>query len=47
MAKRRGSKQLILEFFLMNLGTVVESKGIQAAGGGVVERGSRVGPSGA
>lgn len=42
MAKRRGSKQLILEFFLMNLGKVVESKGIQAAGGGAVEWGRRV-----
>jgi hypothetical protein len=37
MARKPGSKQLILEFFLRNIGKVLESKDIQKAGGGVVE----------
>lgn len=37
MAKRKSSRELILEFFLSNLGRVVESREIQAASGGVVE----------
>jgi hypothetical protein len=42
MAKQAGSKQLILEFFLRNLGKVVESRDIQAACGGAVEWARRV-----
>jgi hypothetical protein len=42
MARPKGSKQLILEFFLANLGKVLESRDIQAAGGGVVEWARRV-----
>ena len=42
MARPKGSKQLILEFFLENLGKVLESRDIQAAGGGVVEWARRV-----
>lgn len=42
MAKRRGSKQLILEFFLSNVGKVLESRDIQAASGGAVEWARRV-----
>jgi hypothetical protein len=37
MTKKSGSKQLILEFFLHNLGNIVESKDIQSASGGAVE----------
>jgi hypothetical protein len=37
MSGRSGSKQLILEFFLKNIGVVLESKDIQNASGGVVE----------
>lgn len=37
MSRPKGSKQLILDYFLANLGKVVESRDIQAAGGGVVE----------
>jgi len=42
MARVPGSKKLILEFFLANLGTVVESKQIQQASGGAVEWARRV-----
>ncbi len=42
MACRKGSKQLILDFFLANLGTVLESRDIQAASGGAVEWARRV-----
>lgn len=42
MAKSPGSKQRILEFFLSNLGKVVESRDIQAASGGAVEWARRV-----
>jgi hypothetical protein len=42
MARPKGSKQRILEFFLENLGKVLESRDIQAAGGGVVEWARRV-----
>jgi hypothetical protein len=34
MARRKGSKQLILEYFLANLGKILESRDIQAASGG-------------
>jgi hypothetical protein len=37
MARRQGSKQLILEYFLANVGKVLESRDIQAASGGAVE----------
>lgn len=42
MSRRKGSKQLILEFFLANLGKVVESRDIQSASGGAVEWARRV-----
>jgi hypothetical protein len=42
MAKKHGSKALILEFFLKNLGRVVESREIQDASGGAVEWARRV-----
>jgi len=42
MARRKGSKQLILDFFLDNLGTILESRDIQAACGGAVEWARRV-----
>lgn len=42
MARVPGSKQLILEFFLANLGKVLESREIQAASGGAVEWARRV-----
>ena len=42
MARRKGSKQLILDFFLANLGTVLESRDIQAASGRAVEWARRV-----
>jgi 5-methylcytosine-specific restriction endonuclease McrA len=42
MARRKGSKQLILDYFLANLGKILESRDIQAASGGVVEWGRRV-----
>ncbi|XZE21527.1 HNH endonuclease [Pirellulaceae bacterium SH449] len=42
MSRPKSSKQLILEFFLANVGRVVESRDIQAAGGGVVEWARRV-----
>lgn len=42
MARRKSSKQLILEYFLANLGVVLESRDIQAASGGAVEWARRV-----
>ena len=42
MRREPGSKQLILEFFLSNIGKIVESKDIQAASGGAVEWARRV-----
>ena len=42
MARRKGSKQLILDYFLENLGTILESRDIQAASGGAVEWARRV-----
>lgn len=42
MSRKPGSKQLILEFFLQNIGIVLESKDIQAASGGAVEWARRV-----
>lgn len=42
MTRRKGSKQLILEFFLNNIGNIVESRDIQAASGGAVEWARRV-----
>jgi hypothetical protein len=42
MARRKGSKQLILDYFLANIGKVLESRDIQAASGGAVEWARRV-----
>ncbi len=42
MGRKPGSKQLILEFFLRNIGKVLESKEIQVASGGAVEWARRV-----
>lgn len=42
MSRRKGSKQLILEYFLANVGKVLESRDIQAASGGAVEWARRV-----
>lgn len=42
MAKKPGSKQRILEYFLANLGKVVTSREIQTASGGAVEWARRV-----
>lgn len=42
MASKPGSKKLILEFFLKNIGKVVESRDVQAASGGAVEWARRV-----
>jgi hypothetical protein len=42
MARKPGSKQLILEFFLKNIGKVLESREIQAASGGASEWARRV-----
>lgn len=42
MIRRPGSKQLILEFFLKNIGKVLESRQIQAASGGASEWARRV-----
>ena len=42
MTRKPGSKKLILEFFLHNLGKVVKSKDIQAASGGASEWARRV-----
>jgi hypothetical protein len=42
MPRKPGSKQLILEFFLQNIGKVLESRDIQQASGGAVEWARRV-----
>ena len=42
MARKPGSKQLILDFFLSNIGKVLASKDIQKASGGAVEWARRV-----
>ena len=42
MSRKIGSKQLILQFFLQNIGKVLESKDIQQAGGVAVEWARRV-----
>jgi hypothetical protein len=42
MPRKPGSKQLILEFFLRNIGKVLESRQIQAASGGASEWARRV-----
>lgn len=42
MPRKPGSKQLIIEFFLCNIGKVLESKDIQTASGGAVEWARRV-----
>ena len=42
MARRKSSKQLILEYFLANLGKTLESRDIQVASGGAVEWARRV-----
>jgi hypothetical protein len=42
MSRKIGSKQLILKFFLQNIGVVLESKDIQNASGGAVEWARRV-----
>ena len=42
MSRKLGSKQLILEYFLQNIGKVLESKDIQKASGGAVEWARRV-----
>lgn len=42
MPRKPGSKQLILEFFLRNIGEVLESKDIQKASEGAVEWARRV-----
>lgn len=42
MAKSKGSKQLILDYLLKNLGTVLESRDIQLASGGASEWARRV-----
>ena len=42
MPRSSGSKKLILDFFLKNVGKVVESRQIQKASGGVVEWARRV-----
>ena len=42
MSRKPGSKQLILEFFLSNIGKVLESRDIQKASGGAVEWARRV-----
>ena len=42
MPKQKGSKALILEFLLSNIGTVVNSKQLQAASGGAAEWARRV-----
>lgn len=42
MPRKLGSKQRILEYFMNNIGKVVESRDIQAASGGAVEWARRV-----
>jgi HNH endonuclease len=41
MSRPKGSKALILDFFLANMGVILESKDIQAASGGASEWGRR------
>ena len=41
MPRKKGSKALILEYFLANLGVVLESKDIREASGGASEWGRR------
>ncbi|HRI20728.1 MAG TPA: HNH endonuclease signature motif containing protein [Panacibacter sp.] len=42
MTRKPGSKKLILEFFLQNIGKILESRQIQAASGGASEWARRV-----
>jgi hypothetical protein len=42
MARKPGSKKLILEYFLNNIGKILESRDIQKASGGAVEWARRV-----
>ena len=42
MAEKKGSKKLILEYFLANIGKVLESRDIQQASGGASEWARRV-----
>lgn len=42
MARKAGSKKLILEFFLQNIGKILESRQIQEASGGASEWARRV-----
>lgn len=42
MAQKQSSKKLILEFFLQNIGKILESRQIQAASGGASEWARRV-----
>ena len=42
MAKKKGSKQLVLDYLLANVGRVVESKELQEASGWAAEWGRRV-----
>jgi hypothetical protein len=42
MARRKSSKQLVLDYFLANRGKILESRDIQAASGGAVEWARRV-----
>ncbi len=42
MPRKPGSKQKILEYFMNNIGRVLESRDIQAASGGAVEWARRV-----
>ena len=42
MARRKSSKQLILDYFLANRGKILESRDIQTASGGAVEWARRV-----
>jgi hypothetical protein len=42
MTRKKGSRQLILEFFLNNIGKVLESRDIQEASGGASEWARRV-----
>ncbi len=42
MAQKQGSKKLILEFFLQNIGKILESRQIQTASGGASEWARRV-----
>lgn len=42
MARKPGSKKLILDYFLMNVGKILESRDIQSVSGGAVEWARRV-----